>query len=123
MRWILCLSVTFADDDERGKIKSVYYNETPVFSLFIPAPTKPENLTSRGITGTTIELSWSEPENANGVIAGYRVYYMHSNYTDVKMHIPDKSADADDTYIEFMLKELRKYTSCIKDTIDANKIT
>lgn len=78
------------------------------FSLLFPAPTKPENLTSRGITGTTIELSWSEPENANGVIAGYRVYYMHTNYTDVKMHIPDKSGDSDDSYIEFVLRELRK---------------
>lgn len=39
------------------------------------------------------------------------------------MHLPDKSADSDDSYIEFVLKELRKYTSCIKDTSDANKIT
>lgn len=79
-------------------------------SYFIfTAPTKPENLTSRGITGTTIELSWSEPESANGVIAGYRVYYMHSNYTDVKMHIPDKSTDSDDTNIDFVLKELSEY--------------
>lgn len=70
------------------------------------------NLTSRGITGTTIELSWSEPESANGVIAGYRVYYMHSNYTDVKMHIPDKSTDSDDTIIEFVLKELSEYAAC-----------
>lgn len=78
------------------------------------APTKPENLTSRGITGTTIELSWAEPENANGVIAGYRVYYMHSNYTDVKMHIPDKSADSYDPNIDFVLKELSEYAQMYK---------
>jgi len=90
------------------------------FSFFLPAPTKPENLTSRGITGTTIELAWSEPLNANGVIAGYRIYYMHSNYTDVKMHTPDKSADSDDSYIEFVLRELRKYTAqaAIKNMTD-----
>lgn len=83
-------------------------------SFSFPAPTKPENLTSREITGTTIELSWSEPENANGVIAGYRVYYMYSNYTDVKMHIPDKSPSSSDVdaSINFVLKELREYTSC-----------
>ncbi|XP_050457004.1 tyrosine-protein phosphatase 99A isoform X3 [Cataglyphis hispanica] len=74
------------------------------------APTKPENLTSREITGNTIELSWSEPENANGIIVGYRVYYMHSNYTDVKMHIPDKSADSDDPNTKFILKDLNPNT-------------
>jgi len=97
---MLCLSAT----------SRTMTREERFLSLFLPAPTKPENLTSRGITGTTIELSWSEPENANGVIIGYRVYYMHSNYTDVKMHTPDKSVDSDDSYIEFVLKELRKYT-------------
>lgn len=81
-------------------------------SLFILlAPTKPENLTSREITGNSIELSWSEPENANGIIVGYRVYYMHSNYTDVKMHIPDKSADSDDPNTIFILKDLSEYIS------------
>lgn len=36
---------------------------------------------------------------------------MHSNYTDVKMHIPDKSTDSDDTSIEFVLKELSEYAN------------
>ncbi|XP_043500700.1 tyrosine-protein phosphatase 99A isoform X2 [Polistes fuscatus] len=69
-------------------------------------PTKPQNLTSRGITSTTIELSWSEPECANGVIAGYRVYYMHSNYTDVQMH---KMYDNSGPNVEFVLKDLKPY--------------
>lgn len=93
------------------------------FSLSLLAPTKPENLTSREITGSTIELSWSEPENANGIIVGYRVYYMHSNYTDVKMHIPDKSADSDDPNTKFILKDLSEYIRsirkqyCVRNTI------
>lgn len=93
------------------------------FSLSLLAPTKPENLTSREITGSTIELSWSEPENANGIIVGYRVYYMHSNYTDVKMHIPDKSADSDDPNTKFILKDLSEYIRstrkqyCARNTI------
>jgi len=81
-------------------------------SSLLAAPTKPENLTSREITGTTIRLSWSEPENANGLIAGYRVYYMYSNYTDVKMHIPNKTVSSDEPpSINFILKELREYAS------------
>jgi len=86
----------------KGKRKSA--------SSLLPAPTKPENLTSRDITGTSIRLSWSEPENANGLIAGYRVYYMYSNYTDVKMHIPNKTISSDEPpSINFVLKELREY--------------
>lgn len=38
---------------------------------------------------------------------------MHSNYTDVKMHIPDKFAHTDDA-IEFVLKELSEYTYYIQ---------
>ncbi|XP_076619526.1 putative receptor-type tyrosine-protein phosphatase mosPTP-1 isoform X3 [Colletes latitarsis] len=70
-------------------------------------PTKPLNLSSHGITSTTIELSWSEPENANGIISGYRVYYMHSNYTDVQMY---KTNESDGPVIEFVLKQLNPDT-------------
>ncbi|XP_014607845.1 PREDICTED: tyrosine-protein phosphatase 99A isoform X5 [Polistes canadensis] len=78
-------------------------NKTDLFKV----PTKPQNLTSRGITSTTIELSWSEPECANGVITGYRVYYMHSNYTDVQMHkMYDNSGGSN---VEFVLKNLKPY--------------
>lgn len=73
---------------------------------FVSVPTKPQNFTSRGITSTTIELSWSEPESANGVITGYRVYYLHSNYTDVQtLKIYDNSGPN----VEFVLKDLGKY--------------
>lgn len=66
-------------------------------------PTKPLNLSSHGITSTTIELSWAEPDYANGIISGYRIYYMHSNYTDVQMYRTD---EYDGPVIEFVLKEL-----------------
>ncbi|XP_031831667.1 putative receptor-type tyrosine-protein phosphatase mosPTP-1 isoform X7 [Nomia melanderi] len=70
-------------------------------------PTKPLNLSSHDITSTTIELSWSEPESANGIISGYRIYYRHSNCTDVRMHKHDES---DGSIIEFVLKELKPNT-------------
>lgn len=66
-------------------------------------PTKPLNLTSNAITSTAIELSWVEPVCANGIISGYRLYYMYANYTDVLMY---KTDDYDGPVIEFILKEL-----------------
>ncbi|XP_076676984.1 putative receptor-type tyrosine-protein phosphatase mosPTP-1 isoform X3 [Andrena cerasifolii] len=69
-------------------------------------PTKPLNLTSHGITSATVELSWAEPDCANGIIAGYRIYYMYSNCTDVQMYRTD---DYDGPVIEFVLKELKPY--------------
>ncbi|XP_043479627.1 tyrosine-protein phosphatase 99A isoform X2 [Leptopilina heterotoma] len=70
-------------------------------------PSKPLDLIARGITSFTIDLSWSKPEHANGVITGYRIYYMHSNFTDVKTH---KIADEDPKSIDFTLDELLPFT-------------
>lgn len=47
-------------------------------------PSKPLNLTVIKATSTTIELSWAKPEHENGDIKGYRIYFMHGNYTDVR---------------------------------------
>ncbi|XP_078047953.1 putative receptor-type tyrosine-protein phosphatase mosPTP-1 isoform X2 [Augochlora pura] len=70
-------------------------------------PTKPLNLSSHDITSTTIELSWSEPERANGIITGYRIYYMQANYTDVQTY---KTDNYDGSIIDFVLKELKPHT-------------
>ncbi|XP_053972725.1 tyrosine-protein phosphatase 99A-like isoform X1 [Hylaeus volcanicus] len=72
-------------------------------------PTKPLNLSSHGITSKTIELSWAEPESANGIISGYRVYYMHSNFTDVQMY-KTNDYDSNGSIIEFVLKRLEPDT-------------
>ena len=74
----------------------------------VPVPTKPLNLSSHGITSTTIELSWAEPDYANGIISGYRIYYMHSNYTNVQMYRTD---EYDGPVIEFLLKELGEHNN------------
>lgn len=33
------------------------------------------------VTSTTITMGWRDPENLNGAIAGYRIFYIHQNQT------------------------------------------
>lgn len=44
------------------------------------------------MTSTTIRISWQEPERKNGVIHGYRVYYVYQNQT--LLHLPILKSDA-----------------------------
>ncbi|XP_023703350.2 tyrosine-protein phosphatase 99A isoform X4 [Cryptotermes secundus] len=67
-------------------------------------PSKPLNVTVLHVTHSSIELSWNKPERPNGQITGYRLYYMHANYTDVK------TIRKTDPHIEFTLKDLKPYT-------------
>jgi receptor-type tyrosine-protein phosphatase gamma len=68
-----------------------------------PVPSKPLNVTVLHVTHSTIELSWNKPERPNGQITGYRLYYMHANYTDVK------TVRRTDPRIEFVLEDLSKF--------------
>ncbi|KZC04425.1 Tyrosine-protein phosphatase 99A, partial [Dufourea novaeangliae] len=79
-------------------------NDSDVYRV----PTKPMNLSSHGINSTTIELSWAEPDSANGIISGYRIYYMYSNYTDVQMF---KTENDEKPITEFFLQELKPNTT------------
>lgn len=65
-------------------------------------PSKPLRLKAYDINSSSIDLSWSEPENKNGIIYGYRVYYMHSNLTEVK------TLEKSNATIKFELDELGK---------------
>lgn len=47
-------------------------------------PGKPLNVSIGEVNDSTIALSWAEPENPNGVIKGYRIYFMRKNFTDVQ---------------------------------------
>jgi receptor-type tyrosine-protein phosphatase gamma len=69
-----------------------------------PVPSKPLNVTVLHVTHSSIELSWNKPERPNGQITGYRLYYMHANYTDVK------TIRKIDPHIEFTLKDLSKFS-------------
>ncbi|XP_034948533.1 tyrosine-protein phosphatase 99A isoform X2 [Chelonus insularis] len=67
-------------------------------------PSTPLRLTAHGTNSTSIELSWSEPKHKNGHILGYRVFYMHSNFTEVKT-----LKEINET-TEFVLDELKPMT-------------
>lgn len=51
------------------------------FHYFFTVPSKPLNLTVLEVTSTTITMGWRDPENLNGAIAGYRIFYIHQNQT------------------------------------------
>ncbi|TRY70690.1 hypothetical protein TCAL_12939 [Tigriopus californicus] len=47
-------------------------------------PSMPEGVRALNITNTTVTLQWKSPESPNGIILGYRLYFMrNNNFTDV----------------------------------------
>ena len=44
----------------------------------------PVNVSIREVTNTSVRVLWHRPEKPNGVIQGYRMYFMHQNFTDVR---------------------------------------
>lgn len=69
----------------------------------ISVPSTPLRLTAYGINSSSVELSWSEPQHKNGIILGYRVFYMHSNFTEVK------TLKKNNETIDFLLNDLSEY--------------
>ncbi|XP_057323850.1 tyrosine-protein phosphatase 99A-like isoform X1 [Microplitis mediator] len=67
-------------------------------------PSTPLRLTAYGINSSSVELSWSEPKHKNGIILGYRVFYMHSNFTEVK------TLKKNNETIDFLLNDLKPMT-------------
>ena len=47
-------------------------------------PSQPVNVSVDEVTDSTIAVSWSQPDNPNGDIKGYRIYFMRKNFTDVQ---------------------------------------
>lgn len=79
------------------------------FTLIFPAvPSKPLNLTVLEVTSTTITIGWRDPENLNGAIVGYRVYYIHQNQTDLATL---RSGTGAGELITYVLSNLSKYKS------------
>lgn len=35
------------------------------------------------VTNSSVAVHWQQPTTPNGLVAGYRIYYMSGNYTDV----------------------------------------
>ncbi|CAG9855543.1 unnamed protein product [Phyllotreta striolata] len=76
-------------------------------------PGKPRNLTILDFTANSILLKWANPLKKNGVIEGYRVYYIHNNFTEVW---PEK-VPYDEPHIFYnltKLKPLTEYTIFVK---------
>lgn len=69
-------------------------------------PSKPLNLTVLEVTSTTITIGWREPENLNGAIVGYRVFYIHQNQT---YFATVRSGTAAGELIRYDLSDLSKY--------------
>ena len=44
----------------------------------------PLNVSMREVTNSSVRVAWHVPSEPNGIIQGYRLYYMHQNFTDVK---------------------------------------
>lgn len=70
-------------------------------------PSKPLNLTVLEVTSTTITIGWRDPENLNGAIVGYRVFYIHQNQT---YFATVRSGTVAGEMIRYDLCDLSKYT-------------
>ena len=64
-------------------VNVVIVNETNLIHFF-PVPGRPMNVLIGEVNDSSIALTWSEPLHPNGVIKGYRIYFMRKNFTDVQ---------------------------------------
>eukprot|EP00092_Neocalanus_flemingeri_P005720 GFUD01006160.1.p1 GENE.GFUD01006160.1~~GFUD01006160.1.p1 ORF type:complete len:1193 (+),score=156.97 GFUD01006160.1:67-3645(+) len=67
-------------------------------------PSNPQNIANIHTQNDSVTLHWMEPESPNGIISGYRLYYMTKKMTDV-VTVKDSSKE-----IIYMLKNLEPYT-------------
>ncbi|EFX83408.1 hypothetical protein DAPPUDRAFT_48090, partial [Daphnia pulex] len=71
--------------------------------MLLLVPGKPLNVSIGEVNDSTIALSWSEPENPNGLIKGYRIYFMRKNFTDVQ------TVRNGEKFQKFILTDLESY--------------
>ncbi|XP_055614290.1 neuronal cell adhesion molecule-like [Uranotaenia lowii] len=72
-------------------------------------PSRPRGLSILEVTSGTIKISWQEPERKNGVIHGYRVYYVYQNQT--LLHLPILKSDAiQNSVYYYTLSGLKPFT-------------
>ena len=58
----------------------------------LAAPSSPRNVRLMSVTDTSLQVSWWEPARANGLLQGYRVYFLNNNFTSVQTIRDNKSA-------------------------------
>lgn len=88
-------------------IVAINIHSTFFFFILFIVPSKPLNLTVLEVTSTTITIGWREPENLNGAIVGYRVFYIHQNQT---YFATVRSGTAAGELIRYDLSDLSKYS-------------
>lgn len=81
-------------------------NSINFFFFPFSVPSKPLNLSVLEVTSTTITIGWREPENLNGAIMGYRVFYIHQNQT---YFATIRSGTAVGELITYVLNDLSKW--------------
>eukprot|EP00095_Tigriopus_kingsejongensis_P008769 maker-scaffold151_size306168-snap-gene-2.8 protein:Tk08769 transcript:maker-scaffold151_size306168-snap-gene-2.8-mRNA-1 annotation:"unnamed protein product" len=47
-------------------------------------PSMPLNVSMDEVTNASLRLHWKQPSRPNGIIQGYRLYFMQTNFTDVR---------------------------------------
>lgn len=67
-------------------------------------PSQPLNVVFKEVTNATVAVQWEQPTTPNGVIAGYRVYYMHDNFTDVQ------TVRSTNRVMQYLLRRLKSFT-------------
>ena len=58
--------------------------------------------TIHSVTNISAVVDWSRPTNPNGVIEGYRLYFLHGNHTDVR------TIKSRDPRVDYLLTDLGK---------------
>ena len=81
----------------------------------------PVNVSIREVTNTSVRVLWHRPEKPNGVIQGYRMYFMHQNFTDVRtVRDPQQKMD-------YHLTGLSKLSLCervsLRKSLNSNLLT
>ena len=66
----------------------------------------PVNVSMREVTNSSVRVIWHVPERPNGAIQGYRMYFMHQNFTDVRTVKGPKQK------MEYILTGLSKHYAC-----------
>ena len=57
---------------------------TDTGSLLCLVPSQPLKVVFKEVTNSSVAVHWHQPTTPNGLVTGYRIYYMHDNFTDVK---------------------------------------
>ena len=58
--------------------------DEPHLCFFCTVPSQPLKVVFKEVTNSSVAVHWQEPTEPNGIVAGYRIYYMHDNFTDVQ---------------------------------------